>query len=61
MPMFEYECRKCRERFERFSHRRDEEQPVPCPRCGARRTERVVSTFAAVGGRNACGPRGKFT
>ena len=46
MPTYEYECRSCRHRFERF-------QPItskpvsPCPQCG-KAAKRLISSGAGV-------------
>ena len=60
MPIFEYQCRKCGEKFEQIVLREGVE--VKCPKCGASRTERLLSGFAVSGGSRksagACGPSG---
>lgn len=33
MPVYEFECRACRERFTRLMHHQDYTEP-PCPLCG---------------------------
>ncbi len=43
MPIYEYNCPFCREKFEKLQRRADE-QPA-CPRCG-KPAERSVSVFA---------------
>ncbi len=49
MPIYEYECVKCGERFEEFVHSRDSEKSkeadLKCPVCGALNPQRVYSTF----------------
>ncbi|MEK7330954.1 MAG: zinc ribbon domain-containing protein, partial [Candidatus Eisenbacteria bacterium] len=44
MPIFEYRCTACGERFEALVSRADLATPH-CPRCGAARAERLISTF----------------
>ncbi len=72
MPIFEYLCRDCREKFEKLVLGRGDRAPVACPRCGRTATEQVFSTFAVVGAVSgpgsdaaaaACGPSscGRFT
>ena len=63
MPLYEYQCQSCDNRFE-FLVRADE-QPAECPSCKGHALERVLSTFAAhAGGRQvsskpaAAGPCG---
>jgi putative FmdB family regulatory protein len=47
MPLFEYNCRKCSKRFEQLLFGR--EKPS-CPKCHGTDLEKLVSTFAAIGG-----------
>jgi putative FmdB family regulatory protein len=43
VPLYDFRCRACGERFEvRASH----DQLPACPACGAAETERVPTTFA---------------
>jgi putative FmdB family regulatory protein len=51
MPIYEYRCEPCAERFEELV--RSPEAPVACPMCGSEEVERLLSTFAGVGGRDA--------
>jgi len=49
MPLFEYRCSVCQEKFEElvsFSQSND----VECPKCGSRDTKKLVSTFATISG-----------
>jgi putative FmdB family regulatory protein len=48
MPIYEYRCRACDERFEELVRNLD--AVVPCPSCGGRDAERLLSVFAGVGG-----------
>jgi len=45
MPIYEYRCAECGERFENLVPRHDAEPPS-CIGCGGKRVERVPSTFA---------------
>ena len=47
MPIYEYECRSCRHRFETLVRSGDE--PF-CPQCQHRDLERLVSLFAVDSG-----------
>lgn len=47
MPIFEYRCRKCGERFEELETIADRDKPHRCPTCGAMGAERQMSVFAA--------------
>ena len=47
MPIYEYRCGSCAERFEELVRKLDE--TPPCPDCGSADVERLLSTFAGVG------------
>jgi putative FmdB family regulatory protein len=49
MPIYEYKCRKCGEKFERrlgFSH---DKRSLKCPKCGEEDPDRLFSPFATCG------------
>jgi putative FmdB family regulatory protein len=49
MPLFKYRCNECHQQFEElvsFS----ESQNVKCPNCQSKNTDKLVSTFATIGG-----------
>jgi len=51
MPLYEYRCPACHERFEVLQRVGESADAVRCPECGAEHVERQLSTFAAaVGG-----------
>ena len=56
MPIYEYRCASCSERFEELVRRPDD--AVACPECGGAEAERLLSVFAGVGssGRSAPTP-----
>jgi putative FmdB family regulatory protein len=43
MPLYEYDCLKCRQRFEVLVRG---PQTITCPSCGHEGVERVISAFA---------------
>ena len=43
MPLYEYDCLKCRQRFEVLVRG---PQTIVCPSCGHEGVERVISAFA---------------
>ncbi len=45
MPIYEYRCAGCDERFEELVSASAKSAP-PCPSCGAKGAKRVFSTFA---------------
>lgn len=59
MPMYEYRCDECGERFEMLRRMSDSDRDLICPKCQSARVERQLSTFAA-GGCSAS-PGGRFT
>jgi putative FmdB family regulatory protein len=44
MPLYEYKCLSCAERFEMLILRAS--QPIACPSCSSESVERLVSMFA---------------
>lgn len=54
MPLYEYVCAHCRNRFEALVRSAEAETPV-CPDCGSRRLQRVISTFAVSRSLTPCG------
>ncbi len=47
MPMYEYECRKCKERFEVLQKVHEDNSSVCCPKCNADMPERLLSAFCS--------------
>ncbi len=48
MPIYEYECIKCGEKFDMFGRLNDDKKvdaEITCPKCGSNLVERVFSTF----------------
>lgn len=55
MPLYEYKCQDCSNKFEELVGLSVPEKSVLCPKCGSENCERLFSTFAAaVGGKNSC-------
>lgn len=50
MPLYEYRCASCDHRFEVLQRIGEDASGLECPRCGAERVEKQLSTFAAHGG-----------
>lgn len=46
MPLFEYQCSHCGFCFEELVPSAEVAAPI-CPKCGAKKTERQLSTFSA--------------
>lgn len=56
MPIYEYKCSGCGEKFEEIVSVSATENP-PCPTCKSESTEKLMSGFASFGG-GACGSGG---
>jgi putative FmdB family regulatory protein len=52
MPIFEYKCEDCGEKFEKLM-RRAGDDPPPCPGCDSSKVNQQLSTFAAHSGGGA--------
>ncbi|OGV71606.1 MAG: hypothetical protein A3K18_22300 [Lentisphaerae bacterium RIFOXYA12_64_32] len=46
MPIYEYKCKKCGNRFEHLARRLAETAP-DCPKCGTPKPVKQLSTFSA--------------
>lgn len=49
MPIYEYRCEACGERFEKLVRSARSDEPVVCPRCSAVETRKQFSAFSALG------------
>jgi putative FmdB family regulatory protein len=63
MPIYEYRCQRCEERFEQLVPLRAEYPPVTCPHCGTQEIRKLLSTFATTESRQSisqtsCAPTG---
>jgi len=57
MPIYEYRCRKCGEKFESFRAISDSDDNVECPKCGEKDARRIISTVFS---RNPSGKSGNL-
>lgn len=48
MPIYEYQCRKCGEFFEKIQKVNEGAESVACPYCGEREPEKVLSGFSSL-------------
>ena len=49
MPIYEYTCGKCNQKFDHLARAmssRETDHGVKCPECGSAKTSRVMSVFA---------------
>ena len=56
MPIYEYECIKCGEKFEQLRHIGDSDNEIKCPKCKAEHPRRVFSAFAMGSSSQSCAP-----
>lgn len=49
MPIYEYACRECAERFSRLIRSLANPPEITCPKCGAADPRKLASAFAAHG------------
>ncbi len=63
MPIYEYRCAECGEKFELFVRSMSQQTALTCPKCGGQRVQKALSLFG-VGGTSgnsktspaSCGP-----
>jgi len=61
MPIYEYQCRKCGEVFERFMKVSEKGDSLTCPYCGENKPEKILSGFSSSKGSessSSCGSSG---
>ncbi len=46
MPIYEYQCGKCANRFEKIHGASEKDPKVVCPKCGEGNPRRVLSPFS---------------
>jgi putative FmdB family regulatory protein len=52
MPLYEYECGECGQRFERLVSLSEARQSMKCPKCGSKSVRKLMSVFATAGGQS---------
>jgi len=50
MPIYEYRCRKCGAKFEKFVRSLSAQNTVQCPRCGSEEVEKAISLLGGISG-----------
>ncbi len=56
MPIYEYLCLDCNEKFERLRVMNEADNPIQCENCHSQNTSRAISVFfAASGGKIVAG------
>jgi putative FmdB family regulatory protein len=56
MPIYEYECRSCGEKFELRRGINDSDVEIECPKCGVKNPHRVFSMFSTGSSNGSCAP-----
>jgi putative FmdB family regulatory protein len=61
MPIYEYQCEECGERFELFVRSPSRQIEPICPKCGGQKVKKSVSLFGVAGthggtSADACSP-----
>lgn len=54
MPIYEYECQSCGEKFEQRRGITESDSQVKCPKCKAKHPRRIFSAFAKGGSSSGC-------
>ncbi len=49
MPIYEYRCNECGEKFEKWLRSMTTAEDVCCPRCGSQRVAKAISLFGKSG------------
>lgn len=56
MPIYEYQCESCGDKFEKLVRRTEDAIEAGCPSCGEKHLRQEYSTFAARGGSSESSP-----
>jgi len=49
MPIYEYRCRECGEKFDKLVRSTTDEIELCCPSCGSKQAEKLLSMFGTSG------------
>jgi putative FmdB family regulatory protein len=58
MPVYEYQCRKCGNKFELRRSLTDNDAEVKCPKCHTKAPSRIFSSFCTGPSTGSCAPSG---
>ena len=61
MPIYEYRCKQCGNKFDKLVKLSAKTSEIECPKCGARKADKSVSLFgtsSAPHDASSCGPIG---
>ena len=56
MPIYEYECSACGNRFEELVYSSAEGDTPKCPKCASEEVNRAISSFATMGSSGNAAP-----
>ncbi len=57
MPIYEYKCIECGEKFELMRNFSNDDTDIKCPKCGEEHPQKEVSLFASSGNSDSdCAP-----
>ncbi|MCD6302007.1 MAG: zinc ribbon domain-containing protein [Anaerolineae bacterium] len=48
MPLYEYRCQDCGQRYDRRRAYQEADAPASCPTCNSTRSQRMLSRFACI-------------
>jgi len=49
MPIYEYRCQECGEKFEKLVRSGNDHPKLTCPNCGSQQAEKLLSLFGTSG------------
>ena len=49
MPIYEYRCQDCGEKFEKLVRGNSEQPELACPICGSKQAQKLLSPFGTLG------------
>ena len=49
MPIYEYRCQECGEKFEKLVRSSSDHTELACPNCGSKQAEKLLSLFGTSG------------
>jgi putative FmdB family regulatory protein len=49
MPIYEYVCQDCGQKYEKFVRSRTAKVELICPKCGGQHAEKAFSVFGTIG------------
>lgn len=54
MPIYEYECEHCGEKFELFRRISSDDREISCPKCQTKKPRRIISCAAECPSGQSC-------